>query len=183
MVRPLAARSAVVAGALLLAGCGGGGGSAAPAPTSAAPSPVPVVTPVLPSCAPVPAKAGFAWPKPVPADLPVPPGGALSDSRTTADGLTIVQFSTQYSLRDGVVFLVERLGKAGYTLGRGDAEATEADAPFAKADLRGVFRMIARTACQTDWLLAVTRRQSGGTGSPLLPMRPGAGSPSPLPFG
>ncbi len=135
------------------------------------------------TCPPVPVKPGFGWPKPIPVDLPVPPGGTIGDTRTTADGLTIVQFRTTTSLRDGVIFLVDNLAKKGYTLGRGDAEATEADAPFVKADLRGVFRMIARTSCETDWLLAVTRRVSGQTGSPLLPMRPGQGSPSPLPFG
>jgi hypothetical protein len=167
---------------LVLAGCSGGGGEQA-APTQApSPQPVQTVAP-LPTCPPAPTKAGFRWPKPVPTDLPVPPGGTLGANRTTQDGLTIVEFRTTTSLQQGATFLVQSLKEKGYTLGRGDAEATEADAPFLKADLRGVYRMIARSPCQTDWLLAITRRVSGGTGSPLLPMRPGAGSPSPLPFG
>lgn len=168
--------------ALLLAGCSGDP-EAAPAPSRSAPpetvAPVPPPTP----CAGATAKPGFAWPKGVPADLPVPPSSTLTENRTTNDGLTLVQFSTATSLREGVVFLVDNLDKTGYTLGRGDAEQTEADAPFVKGDLRGVFRMINRGACETDWLLALTRRTTGGTGSPLLPPRPGAGSPSPLPFG
>lgn len=180
------ALGAVVAAVLLgglLGACGGGSPEAASSPT---PTPVvrteaPVPTPT--ACPGAAGKPGFAWPKGVPADLPVPPSGTLGEQRVTPDGLQIVQFSTTTSLREGVVFLVDNLARTGYTLGRGDAEQTEADAPFVKADLRGVFRMISRSTCQTDWLLALTRRTTGGTGSPLLPMRPGAGSPSPLPFG
>lgn len=180
------AMGAAAAAALLggvLGACGGGSPEAASSPT---PTPVPRTEAPVPTptaCPGAAGKPGFAWPKGVPADLPVPPSGTLGEQRVTPDGLQIVQFSTTTSLREGVVFLVDNLAKTGYTLGRGDAEQTEADAPFVKADLRGVFRMISRSTCQTDWLLALTRRTTGGTGSPLLPMRPGAGSPSPLPFG
>lgn len=180
--RALGAAVPAVVTALLLAGCSGDPEAApAPSPTAAPQTVAPAATPE--PCAGASAKPGFAWPKGVPADLPVPPGGTLTENRTTADGLTLVQFSTAMSLREGVVFLVDNLDKRGYTLGRGDAEQTEADAPFVKGDLRGVFRMINRGTCATDWLLALTRRTTGGTGSPLLPARPGAGSPSPLPFG
>jgi hypothetical protein len=164
---------------LLLTACTAKSDSALPgpaSPTAAAPSPSP-----LPTCAPAQTKA-YSWPKPVPADLPKLPGVVISGTKQTSDGLTIVSFHTETSLRDGVIFIVKRLPPAGYTLGRGDAEATEADAPFTKGDLRGVIRGAARTLCQTDWILALTRGVQGSTGSPLLPAHTGP-SPSPLPFG
>jgi hypothetical protein len=106
----------------------------------------------------------------------------LDQTQQTKDGLTIVQFTTSTSLRDGVLFIVKRLPAAGYNLGRGDAEPAEADAPFTKGeDLRGVLRGASITLCQTKWVLAVTRQRLG-TGSPLLPPHQGP-SPSPLPFG
>jgi hypothetical protein len=92
-------------------------------------------------------------------------------------------FTTPISLRESVLFVVEAMPAAGYTLARGDAENTEADAPFVKGDLRGVLRMIAVEPCRTDWLMALsTGVPSGapGGGSPLLPPRADA---SPLPFG
>jgi hypothetical protein len=165
--------------AVLLTACSGKSDGALPgppSPTLAAPSPRP-----LPTCAPARTKP-YTWPKPVPADLPKIPGVVITGSKQTADGLTIVNFHTESSLRDGVIFIVQRLPPAGFTLGRGDAEATEADAPFTKGDLRGVIRGSARTLCQTDWILAVTRQVQGGTGSPLLPSHTGP-SPTPLPFG
>ena len=179
MRRPLPL--AVAAAVALLAGCGGGGEPKA----QQSPSPSPVASPAavdaLPTCAPAPNKP-YTWPKPVPADLPKLPGVTMGETKQTADGLTVVRFSTQSSLRDGVLFIVKSLPPAGFVLGRGDAEATEADAPFSKGDLRGVLRGISREQCATEWLLAITRTKAGGTGNPLLPARPGT-SPSPLPFG
>jgi len=170
--------SLAAAALLLLTACGGGSGSAAQTPGSASPaySPSPG-----PTCAPA-GPATYTWPAPVPADLPRLPAATLGATKKTPEGLTIVRFSTKSSLREAVLFIVRTLPKAGYTLGRGDAEPTEADAPFSKGDLRGVLRGAARTQCETDWILAVTRVQSGGGGSPLLPAHTGS-SPSPLPFG
>ena len=175
-----------VAGAvvLLLAGCTSSSkpdaGPSAAASPSAAPSQAAAVN-ALPTCKPAASKP-YTWPKPVPADLPKLPGATLGETKQTKDGLTVVRFSTETSLRDGILFIVQKLPAAGYVLGRGDAEQTEADAPFSKNDLRGVLRGIASQVCRTEWLLAVTRARPGGTGNPLLPPRPGA-SPSPLPFG
>jgi hypothetical protein len=162
---------------LLLTGCTGSATKAAPdstAPAVAA-SPLP-----LPTCAPARTKP-YSWPKQVPQDLPRLPAATLEQNKTTSDGLFVVQFSTSSSLRDGVVFILKALPAAGYFLGRGDAEPTEADAPFNKGELRGVLRGAAVSACQTKWILAVTRKGIG-TGTPLLPLHTGP-SPSPLPFG
>ena len=179
MRRSSAAVAAITA--VLLAGCTTTKKDAQPAPSDAAVPPSAAAVQVLPSCAPAAMKA-YTWPKPVPADLPRLPGVTLGETKQTKDGLTVVRFATTTSLRDGVVHIVNTLPPAGYVLGRGDAELTEADAPFNKGELRGVLRGIARTACSTDWLLAIAKARRGGTGTPLLPARPGV-SPSPLPFG
>lgn len=181
MRRSVAGTAAVLTAMLLLAGCGG---SSSPAAAGAAPSPTasPLAVRALPSCRPTPTKP-YTWPTPVPADLPKLPGATLGETKQTKDGLTIVRFSTSTSLREGVLFIVRNLPPAGYVLGRGDAEPSEADAPFNKGDVRGVLRGVSRQVCATEWLLAVTRgRPGGGTGNPMLPTHTGP-SPSPLPFG
>src|SRR3954469_9327140 len=136
---------------LLVTGCSGKKDSAAPVPS---PSAIPSSPSPLPTCAPAVTKA-YKWPAKVPQDLPTIPAGVIESSKTTSDGLFIVQFSTHASLRDGVLFIVRKLPAAGFQLGRGDAEPAEADAPFNKGDLRGVLRGAAIGICQTKWVLAV----------------------------
>ena len=178
-------RRAVVSGALLAvlaAGCSGGDDPSAAAGATPSARASSLFAQPKPTCAPS-GGAEIAWPQGVPADLPKPPAATLTDVQQRQDGLTVVTFSTRGSLRDGVLFLVEELPAAGYTLARGDAENTEADVPFVKGGLRGVLRMIAVEPCRTDWLMAIAKAAPGGApggGSPLLPARPGA---SPLPFG
>ena len=119
----------------------------------------------------------------VPADLPKPPNATIDDADTAPDGVRIVKFTTPQSLREAVLFVVQELPKAGYVLGRGDAEATEADAPFVHNDTRGLLRMIATGDCRTQWLLATIDTSAPTGGSPLLPAHSPSGSSSPLPFG
>lgn len=95
--------------------------------------------------------------------------------------LTIVQFETPLSLREAVLFVLGELPKAGYTLGRGDAEVNQADAPFARAGMFGQIRINGTAACNTTWLVAVGAAQNSSATSPLLPAP--SNSPSPLPFG
>jgi hypothetical protein len=161
---------------LLVTACNSKKNAAAPTPTTSvvAPSPSP-----LPTCAPV-KPTSYTWPKQIPQDLPRIPGATIESSKTTTDGLFIVLFSTQTSLRDGVLFIVRKLPAAGFQLGRGDAELTEADAPFNKGNVRGVLRGASIGICETKWVLAVAHNV--GTGTPLLPAHTGP-SPSPLPFG
>jgi hypothetical protein len=171
---------AVVAGVLALTACSGG--SAAGPAASLAPSAAPPSEQAAPACGPAPATE-LTWPAEVPADLPKPPGSKLTDVQERTDGLTVVMFTTPTSIRESVLFVIQALPAAGYTLARGDAENTEADAPFVKGELRGVLRMIAVEACRTDWLMAITTGSTAGApggGAPLLPPRPDA---SPLPFG
>lgn len=165
---------------ILVSACGGSSTAAGGSPSSA-----PVVTQAPPATVapcPVVARTRFTWPQEVPQDLPQPPTSKLGQTTRTKDGLTIVKFTTTTSLQQGVLFVVKEVQKAGFTLGRGDAEPTEADAPFGRGDLRGVYKMFARDRCATDWLVAVTRTRPGN-GSPILPTASRGPQSSPLPFG
>lgn len=161
----------VVAGALLTGACSGSS-VAAPAvtvrPTPTA-CPSPTGGPVTP------------WPRGVPADLPMPPGAVVSSQETTSAHVHVVRFSTPLSLRDSVLFVVERLPRAGYVLGHGDAELSEADVPFVRGSLRGQLKLTGVSACETEWLLATVDADTSSGTSPLL--SPNASeSPSSLPF-
>jgi hypothetical protein len=162
---------------LLASACGGSHAASPSAQQTLQQTPQPTTSPC-----PKGAKAHFAWPKEVPKDLPQPPTATLSGVSHTPDGLTIVRFSTQTSLQDSVLFVVQEVQKAGFTLGRGDAEPAEADAPFGRGDLRGVYKILSRTECISDWLVAVTHTRPSGT-SPLLPTPSHGPSSHPLPFG
>lgn len=171
---------ALMAVVTLLTACGGSGSSSAGSTNAAAPA----VTPSIPAPCPTPAKSKpTKWPSRVPADLPKPPNATIQSQLTAADGVHIVKFSTPTSLRDSVLFVVNNLPKAGYVLGRGDAEAAEADAPFVHGSVRGLVRMLEVAPCQTLWLLATVNASSQTSQSPLLTPHTPTGSPSPLPFG
>ena len=163
----------LVGAVLLVSACGKGG------PTSVVSLPT-QPTPTVSSC-PAVTTAPFAWPSPVPPDLPQPPTATFK-SVSTKNALTVVRFTTKTSLRDGVLFLLREVQKAGFELGRGDAEPAEADAPFGRGDVRGIYKMVVLGECSTDWLVAVTRK-AAGSGSPVLPTASRGPSSSPLPFG
>lgn len=148
---------------------------------TAGPTPSQAPAPTVAACPSV-AKPKFTWPVEVPADLPQPPAATLGPVTRNKDGLTIVRFNTQSSLQQSVLFVVAEVQKAGFTLGRGDAEPAEADAPFGRGNIRGIYKMVARTACSTDWLVAVTKTRIG-VGSPILPTASRGPSSQPLPFG
>src|SRR3954447_25559532 len=177
-----AAAAAVLSG-VVLAGVAGCNGSS----SSAAPSPRPVVTSACPSATPTSPPASAAMSKllrNVPFGLPMPENITPADTSTTSDGIQVVKFTTPSSLRDAVIFMVQRYPKAGYVVGRGDAEATEADAPFIKGSVRGLTRVASLQTCQTLWLIASVPTKGGGGGtSPLLSPHPTSSQTSSLPFG
>jgi hypothetical protein len=178
MLRTCAVGCVAAAAATVLTACGGSGSSPAAAPTAA----VPATTSAAPC--PTPAKAKpVQWPAKVPQDLPKPPNAHIDDQLTASDGVHIVKFTTPTSLRESVLFVVQQLPKAGYVLGRGDAEAMEADAPFVRGNTRGLVRMLEAGPCQTQWLLATVDMASQSANSPLLTPHTPSSSPSPLPFG
>jgi hypothetical protein len=171
--------AAAVTVVVLAAGCSGGSKQAAPPP-----GPTHVVTPA--PCATPSAPKQPHWPAAMPADMPKPDNATITDSTTTTDGVHITKFTTPSSLRDGVLFIVGKFPKAGYVLGRGDAEVSEADAPFVHGSVRGLVRLLATQPCSTLWLVATVNANTppgGGGGSPLLPSHSPSSSPSPLPFG
>jgi len=163
----------LVAVLLLASACGSGD------PGSAAPTPTAVQTTAPVGC---PAGTGtFAWPADVPKELPQPAGASYKVT-VRKSGLTSVRFSSPTSLRESLLLVLRELPKRGFTMGRGDAEPAEADVPFGRGDVIGIYKMIVLGPCSTDWLLAVGRKNQLG-GSPILPtIKPGPSS-SPLPFG
>lgn len=163
---------APVAALLLACACGDGSGAGPAAPTAGATTPPP-------RCA--PGTGGFRWPADVPSELPQPPG-ATYQAVLRRSGITSVRFSSRTSLQDSILLVLHELPKAGYTVGRGDAEPAEADVPFGQGDLVGIYKMVVLGPCRTDWLLAIGHRAQLG-GSPILPTKRPGPSSSPLPFG
>jgi hypothetical protein len=94
------------------------------------------------------------------------------------DGVTAIRFRTPDSLRAAVLWALDALPPAGFVVGRGDAEPSEADVPFRGGGLNGVFRIGVADACRTEWLLAYTGVYVGPATSPAP-----SPSPSSLPFG
>ena len=175
-VAPAYAVGLAVLLAVTAAGCAGD----PPAPRAKT-TPTPTAVAVTASACPDPKPAKPAvWPPEVPDDIPKPANAVIEKVEKTSSGVTVVRFSTESSLREGVLYVVKEFPKVGYTLGRGDAEVTEADAPFQKGTIRGLVRMLAQEQCRTLWLLAIGRE--GGGAAPFAPRSPGAGA-SPLPFG
>ena len=125
-----------------LVGCGGGSDN----PTVAAPSA---------SGCPSSALAADSWPSAVPSDLPTLPGLHVTSTQSTSSGAHMVSAESPVALREAVRTLVTELPKAGYSLGKGDAEADEADAPFSKGDLHGSFRLSAQSSCGVTVTLTV----------------------------
>lgn len=169
---------ALAGAVLLLSGCSSSS-SPAQAGATATAAPAPTTTPS--PCAARPGKP-FRWPAAMPQDLPKPPGSVFVSTTTSADHVTIVRLTSSTSLQQSVLFVLDQVNKAGFTLGRGDAEPSEADAPFGRGNVRGVYKMLARDSCVTDWLVATATVTTGGN-SPVLPTASRGPSSSPLPFG
>jgi hypothetical protein len=175
-VRPAAA---FLAAALLSGGltaCAGDPGGPAAAPTTAPPS----ATSTGPQC-PVPPSSGPKWPKEIPESVPWPSGLKIEKTDYSKGNVVQVRGTVPVSLRDAVLFVIKEFPKNGFVLGRGDAEATEADAPFQRGEaLRGLVRVFATDKlCETQWLFAVVRN----TGAPFDLTYTPPPSSTPLPFG
>jgi hypothetical protein len=158
-------------GALLLTSACSDGDTKAPAAQTPTPAPTAAGCPAG-------AATELTWPSEVPEDLPKPPGAALKKVQRQ-NGVTSVFYSTPTSLRESLIFVLREVPKAGFTTGRGDAEPAEADVPFGRNGLVGIYKMIIAGRCSTEWLVAVTRTAGG---SPILRPHPRVSS-SPLPFG
>jgi hypothetical protein len=173
-VRPIALALALTA---VLTGCTG----ETPAPTSG-PTTAAVASPTstVPAC-PQKSAGVQTWPKEVPSVVPKPAGLKIQKIDTSKGNVVQVRSEVPVSLRESVLFIVREFPKAGFTLSRGDAEATEADAPFQRGDaLRGLVRVFATDQpCLTVWIYAVVRNTNAPYDITYTP-KP---SSTPLPFG
>jgi hypothetical protein len=123
------------------AACGSGSHSAAvprglPTTTSTSTLARPPTTAA--GCSPTPRPGTpLGW---LPQDLPLPPGTYASADTTNGAPVHRALLVVPLALRDFVVFALREWPKAGYRLGRGDAEANEAEDSFAKDVTSGAFR-------------------------------------------
>ena len=136
--------------------------------------------PVTISPCPIVTTGPHTWPAGTPSDLPWPITGKQG-TITTNDGLNFIRFSSSQALRDELLPMLKALRNNGYAIGRGDAEANEADIPFAKGSLHGLYKMVRIEQCHTEWVLAVGQSSQGGTG-PTAPSFSPHPSAAPLPF-
>lgn len=111
----------------------------------------------------------------------------LISDQAQPGGTRVVRFRTATSLRQGILFVLQEFPRAGYVLARGDAEATEADAPFASQDgtLRGALRLTVTpaVACSTTWILVFAKADGFGGPAPSIPTFRPTSTASPRPFG
>ncbi len=114
---------------------------------------------------PAPTQPAADWPSGVPSELPVFAGMQVTGSEKRGD-LLVVDFTAPLSLHDAVVAIVQQLPKAGFTLGRGDSESHEADAPFSGHGVRGQFKLQAGDGCQLTGILALADESSSATPQP-----------------
>jgi hypothetical protein len=178
--------SVVLAGALLFAGCispsKSGTLPSTPFPLTSTPSPA---APSLPAC-----KLPKKLPDPswVPKDLPLPDGiyqsQRLPEEAGYHRGLFVIPVSTVQFAR----FVLSAWPKAGWQLGRGDAEPGEVEDQFLKSPAFGAFKaqdMACSPAHSIMLLIYVPDRSklpgvSTQGGSPLPGQTP---TPSSTPFG
>jgi hypothetical protein len=113
---------------------------------------------VLPRCvhpgAPVARPAGLAR-------LPLPAGSVLV-ARRVQYGYSIVRGYVPGAINPGRDFLVSRLPAAGYRLGAGDAEATEAEALFTGHGVRGKFKLNTITGCPGALTIQLAAKKAAG---------------------
>ena len=113
---------------------------------------------VLPRC--VHPGASIARPAGL-ARLPLPDGSVLV-ARRAQYGYTIVRGYVPGAINPGRDFLVSRLPAAGYRLGAGDAEATEAEALFTGHGVRGKFKLNTITGCPGALTIQLAVKSAAG---------------------
>lgn len=148
-------------------------------------SPAPTVTPEVSGqqCPPVQRATDDGWPDDVPDVIPRPAGLTVDRvDKAQAGNVTQVRTTVPLSMQDSLYWIVRELPKAGFTLGRGDSEATEIDAPFQRGDaLYGLIRVFPspQEECRTLWVYAVVRDANAPYDISYTPPP----SATPLPFG
>ena len=138
--------------AVVVAGCS----SSSSNKTGAA---VTVTTRQVPCDQPQPAAAPLSW---LPDDLPLPVGTYTAADRTQP-GATTHQavLVVPLGLRDFVRFAVTEWPKRGWTAGRGDSEAREADDAFTRAGATAAFKAAATYCDVTKTQVLLTYAPTG----------------------
>jgi hypothetical protein len=129
--------------------CGGGGGREVE--TSSAQSPP------LPGCATKsPAVAG---PSGLPPEFPLPAGTRITIARRLNPSQLLIGGVIPADLQDAAGFFDKSLPERGYQVGVGDAEATEAEAPFTGNGFRGRWRVNEIPDCRALRLTLILIKQ------------------------
>lgn len=167
-----------VAACCVLAACTG----ETSGPPAAGPTGQPKPTAQPTNECPVPPPSKETWPREVPPIVPMAPGLKIEKVDRSKGNVVQVRATVPMSISDSVRYLVREFPKAGFTLGRGDAERSEVDAPFQRGEaLRGLVRVFAlpNQLCQTLWLYAVVQNTNAPYDISYTPPP----SSTPLPFG
>jgi hypothetical protein len=120
-----------LAALLLLAGCGGGGGGDG-GDGEGLGGPIPECAKTFPEVDP---------PRRLPKEFPLPPGFVFTLARYDDPGRFSLSGVVRGSLDSVAGFFEEELPERGYTIGRGDAEPGEKEAPFTGNGYRGAWRV------------------------------------------
>jgi hypothetical protein len=119
--------------------------SATPAGSAAAsPGPAQTPAPSLPPCA----KAGPAvtLPPEFPTSFPLPPGTVITASRHAGPTVVLEGFIPM-ELNQVTRFFVQKLPEAGFRLGRGEVERSEAESRFGGNGVAGFFKIRSIEGC------------------------------------
>jgi hypothetical protein len=115
----------------------------------------------LPDCTPH-TQARPTLPQNFPADLPLPENMVLFKSlnlNNNPNAMQIVGY-TPHSVSSSLRFLLDEFPKAGFPLGRGDSEQTEAESQFTGKGWIGAFWVREFFTCPgiTEWVVIVVKR-------------------------
>jgi hypothetical protein len=146
-------RRALLGVALLLAvsACGGGGEDDGAASTTTD-EPVPA----LPACAgPDPSRAAALR-----VEFPLPPGTRITSSESPFAGQIVVVGVIPADLQEAAAFFNDALPEYGYSVGIGDAEGNESEAPFTGNGYRGKWRVNSIADCGAVRLTLVLIEQA-----------------------
>lgn len=120
----------------------------------------PAANAVLAECAPE-IKTPVQFPTRFAPNFPFPPGTAFFKATTLNNNPNYVQVVGYVPLtfKDSVRYLLDQLPQAGYTLGRGDTESTEAESYFSGNGWTGGFRISDVFFCPqvSEWVVIVYR--------------------------
>ncbi|HZQ28391.1 MAG TPA: hypothetical protein VFA94_11900 [Acidimicrobiales bacterium] len=98
----------------------------------------------------------------LPADLPLPPGTyPVADLSVSGAGIHQATFVVKMDLRSFVLFVTAEWPKHGWALGRGDAEAGEAESPYRRANEGGAWRVRSSYCDATQSELLLVYKQGG----------------------